>query len=147
MVRGFTTIELVVIIMIIGVLAVFASGRLSQPDTFEARGYYDELVSATRYAQRYAVTSGCTVQIAINANNYALSTQDANCGFGTGVQRPDGGAFSAGVPAGVLVTSGIGNYLFDAHGNVNSGGNVTITGGGTSHSFTITPVSGFINTP
>lgn len=146
---GFTLIELVVIMTIIGVLAIYASGRFTDQDSFDARGYYDELVSATRFAQRYAVSSGCSVQINIAMSNYSLTTQDATCGFGTSVQSPSGNNFSGTAPGGVTVTGGTGNYLFDAHGNVSTTGNTTVTvaGGGSSLSFVITGVSGFVNMP
>lgn len=145
--RGFTLVELVVIIMIIGVIAVFASSRFASQDTFESRGYYDELVSATRFAQRYAVASGCTVRINIAATTYSLTTQDATCGIGTPVQSPSGGNFAATAPTGVSVTAGAASYDFDASGSVNAGGSVTVSGGGTVLTFSITSGSGFVNTP
>lgn len=145
--RGFTLIELVVIMLIIGMLAVFASGRFANQDVFETRGYYDELVSATRFAQRYAVASGCTVRINIAATTYSLATQDATCGIGTPVQSPSGGGFAGNAPAGVGVTAGASSYDFDASGGVNAGGSITVSGGGATLTFSITPGSGFVNTP
>ena len=144
---GFTFIELIVIVMILGVLALAVSGRFAERAAFDARGYFDQLVAATRYAQRYAVASGCTVRIEINADSHALTTQDAICGFGTVVQSPAGGAFTGNAPSGVSVTAGAGSYDFDARGNVSAGGGVTVAGGGNAISFTITPGSGFVVTP
>lgn len=147
-VGGFTLIEMIVIMTIIGVLAVFAVGRFPDQDAFEARGYYDELVAATRYAQRYAVASGCGVQIAVNASDYAL-TLETPCAGGTAVQQPGGGDFSGTAPAGVSVTTGTGNYLYNAYGDLGSGANstVTVTGGGGTLMFTVHGSSGFVDTP
>lgn len=145
--RGFTLIELIVIMTIIGVLAVIATGRFANESSFGARGYYDELSSAARFAQRYAIASGCTVQINIAATTYALTTQDATCGAGTNVQAPAGGNFSGTAPAGVSVTAGAGNYVYDAYGDVAAGGTVTVSGGGTALSFAITADTGFVDLP
>jgi len=143
--RGFTLIELVVIMVLIGVLAVFSIGRFADRSSFEARGYYDELTAATRYAQRYAVASGCTVRITIDgAGNYSLSTQDAVCGVGTSVQGPDGSTFSGAAPSGVSVSPLNTSFDFDALGATGAGGMVQVQGGGSTHSFTITAGSGFV---
>ncbi|HEX6929525.1 MAG TPA: GspH/FimT family pseudopilin [Gammaproteobacteria bacterium] len=147
--NGFTLVELVVIVLVLGILAMVASARFADQKSFEARGYYDELVSATRFAQRHAVSSGCTVRIDILASTYALTTQDSICGFGTAIQSPSGSVFSGTAPAGVTVTGGTGSYLFDARGNVGTAVDTTVTvaGGGSSLSFVITGISGFVNTP
>lgn len=150
--RGFTLIELIVILVIAGVLAVFALGRFTGSDSFDARGYYDELVAATRYAQRYAVASGCDVQIDIQAGSFSVTMENAPCpsgvgAFGTNVQRPDGGNFAGAAPSGVSVTS-TGTFRFDPFGDeTTGGGTITVSGGGTTLSFTVTPGSGFVDLP
>ena len=144
--KGFSLIEMIVIIVIISVLAVFSIGRFADEESFSARGYYDELSAATRFAQRYAVSSGCTVQINITLTTYAVTLQDASCGVGTAVQGPTGANFSGSAPSGVTVTSGTGDHEFNARGDLDSGGGmVTVQGGGGSHSFTITAATGFVD--
>lgn len=145
--RGFTIIELVVIIIIIGVLAVFATGRFANDTSFQTRGYFDELLSATRFAQRYAVASGCDVQIQIAGDySYALTTQDAICGVGTAVQGPGGGAFGGAAPAGVTAT--VGTHRFDARGALIAGGGVVqVSDGSSTHAFTITSNTGYVAAP
>lgn len=142
--RGFTLIELVVIMLIIGVLAVAAVPRLEGNVELKGRGYADELKSAVRFAQRYAVASGCTVQISITGAGYALTTQDATCGIGNNVQGPSGSAFSGNIPSGVSMTGGTGSYSFDALGETGGGGSIQVQAAGSTFGFTITATSGFI---
>lgn len=147
---GFTLIELVVIMTILGVLAIYASARFADEESFEARGYHDELVAATRFAQRYAVASGCSIQVSIQPASYAL-TLAAPCpaGVGNPVQSPDGGSFTGTAPPGVTTSGATGAYVFNAWGDVGTAADstITVTGGGSSLSFVIRGGSGFVDLP
>lgn len=70
--RGFTLIELVMVIILLGVLAIAILPRLTDKDAFSERGYRDSLASALRYAQKVAMTSGCKVQVVITESDYRL---------------------------------------------------------------------------
>lgn len=74
---GFTLIELVVILIVIGVLAMAALPRLFDQNDYYVRGFYDETLSVLRYAQKTAVaqrrlvctsftTTSVTLRIATN---------------------------------------------------------------------------------
>ncbi len=54
--RGFTMIELITIIIILGILAAVATPRLFDRNAFESRGFYDQLISGLRYAQKTAIS-------------------------------------------------------------------------------------------
>jgi len=52
---GFTTVELVVTLMIIGILASIALPRFQSNTAFTQRGFSDEVRTALRYAQKLAI--------------------------------------------------------------------------------------------
>ncbi len=75
---GFTLIEMMMIILIIGILAVAIGPRFFSVDGYQQRFYVEELTAALRYARRTAEASNCAVRVRLLANGYDLN-QDANC--------------------------------------------------------------------
>lgn len=70
--RGFTLIELIMVIILVGILAVVAVPRLNTSD-FQARGFHDETLALLRYAQKTAIAQRRTVCVTFASDSATLT--------------------------------------------------------------------------
>lgn len=142
--RGFTLIELVMVLTISGILMVVAAPRFFTGNDLKGRAFYEELVGAARYGQKLAVATGCQVQLEVTANSYALkqrTTCDTSSAFDLAVPHPSRSGDFVPTEASVLAISPAPtNIVFDAMGRASS--TVTFSVGSTS--FKINGETGFI---
>ncbi len=132
--RGFTLIELVLTIVLLGILAAVSAPKFFDPSVFDERYFHDDLLSAARYAQRLATGSGCSVRLSVSATSFSLD-QDANCNlaspsYSISVNRPsDSEAFiNNNKPSSLTITSSETAYYFLPEGEVvDSGGSLLAT--------------------
>ena len=120
--KAFTLVELVVTLIIVGLLAAVAVPRFFDLQPFAARGFSDEVLAALRYAHKYAIATGCSVQVTVAPNQYQLLRPAVigNCNggpFGPLVLNPGGGNFTGTAPAGVVL-GGPPALVFNALGQV-----------------------------
>jgi len=154
--RGFTLVELVIVLVLVSVLAVVALGRLGSVEGYRAYAFYESTRAAVRHAQRQATARNELIEVAVSGNGVQI-TRDANPGSpgfqagaalvnpGTG-QPWDGSTEARGLaPDGVsLVLSG-GAVVFDGLGRASAGRSLTVTGeDGSSYTITVEP-SGYVH--
>lgn len=87
--RGFTLIELIVVIVLLGILAVYAAPRMFDMNTFNSRGFHDETLALLRYAQKTAIAQRRTVCVTFTTNSATLTMASAaattNCATPVGM--------------------------------------------------------------
>ena len=87
---GFTLVELVVVLSVLGVLSVVTATRFFSQTATDDRIAFEEVRAALRYAHRLAVGSGCDVQIDLNpGGGLALNIRQRTGGF-VGTTCPTG---------------------------------------------------------
>ena len=147
--RGYTLIELVVVISILGILAATMGPRFFDQSAFSQRGYADEVASALRASQKAAVTTGCAAQLTLTSNSYVANQQVASgnsCNaasrtFSTPLLGGDGAAIAGTAPSSTTA-SPTGAFLFDTQGRLTSSPGTTVTIG--SRIITIDAGTGFV---
>jgi MSHA pilin protein MshC len=104
---GFTLIELITCMVILGVLVAIAAPRFVNNGAAQARGFADDLANSLRYAQRIAIASNCQVRFRVTAAGYsgfqrapAAGTCDPTGAWNQPVLRIDGTTLAAAAPAG-----------------------------------------------
>ena len=92
--HGFTLVELITIIMIVGILAVAAAPRFFDSTVFESRGFYNQVISTLRYAQKTAIAQRRFVCVQFSAINVIPGTVTLSTGLdnscGTPLLGPSG---------------------------------------------------------
>lgn len=148
--RGFTLIELVTTIVLLGILAVYALPKMDIT-IYGQRGFHDVLKGALQFARKAAIgkrrqvcvdVAGSTVSFSVvsttpesgvaacpAATALTLPARDANCGAANQVCAP----------AGVVLTGS--SFYFDAQGRASAG---VIFGSTGQPNVTVTQETGYV---
>ena len=153
--KGFTLIELVMVIVLLAILAKYAAPRLGNITATNAGAFTDKLRADIRYAQNLAMTQNRRYRVYFNGNpapvaGYAV-VNDAN-GNGTWGEAGEfaanpaaGGNLSVsltGQYAGITIAAG-GFIEFNSLGAPTSAATVTVSPG--NQTVTITAQTGAVN--
>ena len=138
-IRGFTLVELVVVIIIATILAAFAIARINTA-SFDTEGFANRAAAMVRYAQKLAIAQRRAVFVVTTAANIKLCYTDATCA--TPVQEPPGtNAFSYNPPSGVTLSAA--SFSFSALGRPSAGTTIAVTGDGTK-TITVAAETGYV---
>lgn len=152
--RAFTLVELVVVIVLTGILAVVAIPRFADNNAFAAAGFASQLRAALQHAQKSAVAMRRTVCVDLSAANqltftYTLAPAAAGCAGGAALPLPGGSDHRLPVPAGVafvVAPASVATLTFSGLGRPNSGVTVNVTGSdGMQLSVLVESESGYVH--
>jgi len=125
MVKGFTLIELVIVMLLVGILAAYAVPRLDIAG-FRSAGFHQQAITSIRFAQKQAISSGCSVSVAINASSCDLNW--SGCAGNASLVNPASGDtnFCAdSTPTGAVSTI---NFTFNRIGSPSAAQSFSIDG-------------------
>ena len=89
--RGFTLIELISIMLIVGILAVFAVGRLDFSSTFDQKGVRDKAIAGLQFARKTAAAQRRNVCVCVGTKAGATCTVGNQLLFTIDTRAPEVG--------------------------------------------------------
>ena len=130
--RGFTLIELIVTMILLGILAVYALPRFADRQTFDTRGFADQTRAAIQFARKVAVAKGRNVCISASGSTLALTMaatrgQSVAC-TGNVINPATGAAYSLTSPVANVSYSGSLSLTFFGDGTPSAAGTLTVSG-------------------
>lgn len=119
---GFTLVEAVVLIAILGILGGVAAPRFLSLRQLEAARAHRQALADLRHAQRQAAGSGCPVQVDFEATGYRLRER-SGCRTGAFDRElvdpvTQRAPYAVALPEGVSLSSTVDPLVFDALGRL-----------------------------
>jgi MSHA pilin protein MshC len=119
---GFTMVELIVVMIVIGIMAVTVLPRFDLLKGFDEVGYRDKVRATLEYARKSAVAQRRYVRVTAAGNGLSLdiSSADPDAGFPAAFPRtltlPGSGTNVIAPPSGGTLTASVSPLVFDALG-------------------------------
>jgi MSHA pilin protein MshC len=148
---GFTLIELIMVIVLLGILAVYAVPRMLNTNDFYARGFHDQSLAYLRYAQKTAIAQRRTVCVTLSSNGIALRIAAAESTYNcTAVLAGPSGEASLAARPGVAFSSALTSFVFDGLGQPLTSAGVAMPSqilqvAGVSQSITVESATGYVH--
>lgn len=148
--RGFTIIELIVVMVVAGILAAFIVPKWRGGTGFEERGFRDQVAAALRYAQKSAIAARRTVCASFTTAPSVLTFQissaypAADCAVGVPLLGPDDQILTVAATSPAAFASAPGSLVFDAAGRPNAAASVSFTGLSGTLAITVEAETGYV---
>ncbi len=117
--RGFTLIELIMVMVIVGILAVVVAPRFFDADIFKSRGFADQVQATLRYAQKEAIAQHRNVCVAMTVSDITLKIASASgvaSACDTNLVLPGQATNKISTPSAAITLSPAASFNFDALG-------------------------------
>lgn len=138
--RGFTLIEVIAVLVIVGIVSAVAISRSVSSSSFSLASEAQILKTNLRYAQAKALSDNTSWGLALTSSAYTLQNNGAN----SSNVLPGESLPTHTMPAGVTCV-GAATVTFDSWGSPGtSTQTITLSGGGDTNTITITRETGFI---
>lgn len=120
--KGFTLIELITVIFLMGILSVFVFARVGSLSTVSVQSSRDDVIAALFFAQQQAMmrSTGSNIRLVLTANSVSVTENNVAINVGSGY-------YPLSLPSGVTATAA--TFSYDKLGRT-SAGTITLTGSG-----------------
>jgi MSHA pilin protein MshC len=94
--RGFTMVELIVVMVLVGILGAIAGGRFFERGAFESQAVGEQVRAMLRYAQKTAIARNAPVFVRFEENRISLCHAEPKGACAPAAYVPSPGGFSGG---------------------------------------------------
>lgn len=116
---GFTLLELIMVLVLLGILSVAIFPNFAGISSVNVRGFHDETLAYLRYGQKTAIAQRHSVCVTFSSSSIALGVASVASSYvcSSNLAGPRGEAQAVVVaPSGVTYTVAPTNFVFDALG-------------------------------
>lgn len=132
---GFTMIELIVMMIVIGIMAVVVLPRFDLLKGFDEIGYRDKVKATLEYARKSAVAMRRQVRVSINDSGLTVEYQKQTpelegVAAWSALNLPGSATNAFAAPNGTSLAPASATIIFDALGRPDAAKSFTVSGGG-----------------
>lgn len=137
MAKGYTLVELVIVIIVVGILAATIMPRFANRADFDQAGFHDQAASALQYARKIAVASRRYVCITGNTTGLSFQldprlpesvTVPPTCSVAISLPGANNSCGTNKICPPSSVTLGASSFYFDPQGRASATTTITMTG-------------------